>query len=41
VKSFKLDWSDAAQEFTLPDGQSLKQLMADCVGKQIGEEVTL
>jgi iron donor protein CyaY len=41
VKSFKLDWSDAAQEFTLPDGQSLQQLLADCVGKQIGEEVTL
>lgn len=41
VKSFKLDWSDAARAFALPSGQTLKELMAECVAKQIGEEVEL
>lgn len=41
-KSFKLDWSDAAGAFVLPGtGQTLAELMAEQISKQIGEEVTL
>lgn len=41
VKSFKLDWSPEAQAFVLPGGQTLRELMSECVSKQIGEEVNL
>jgi CyaY protein len=41
VKSFKLDWNEQAQAFVLPTGQTLKELMADCVARQVGEEVEL
>jgi CyaY protein len=41
VKSFKLDWNETAQAFTLPTGQTLKQLMAECVTKQLGQTVDL
>src|SRR5688572_27632403 len=41
-KSFKLDWEPAREEFVLAEsGQSLHELMADAVSKQIGETVTL
>jgi len=41
VKSFKLDWDYARAEFVLPDGRSLRQLMADVTGEQLGEAVVL
>ena len=41
-KSFKLDWSDTAQAFVLPEtGQTLADLMADAIGRQLGQEVRL
>jgi iron donor protein CyaY len=41
-KSFKLDWDASREEFVLADsGQSLHELMADAISKQIGENVTL
>ena len=41
-KSFKLDWDPAREQFVLSDsGQTLHDLMADAVSKQIGETVTL
>ncbi len=41
--SFKLDWSDAANEFVLPKtGEPLKPLVARLINQQLGEEaVTL
>lgn len=42
TRSFKLDWDAAREEFVLPEsGQSLHDLMADVVSKQIGATVTL
>ncbi len=42
VRSFKLDWSDAAQAFVLAStGETLDQLLANVVGQQLGETVTL
>jgi CyaY protein len=42
VKSFKLDWDPDAGEFVLPgDGRSLKKLLADLAGEQLGEPVDL
>jgi len=42
TKSFKLDWNEAAKAFVLPaTGQDLKALMADVIGKQLGEAVEL
>ena len=42
VKSYKLDWNEATGKFVLPaTGQSLKQLMADAIGRHLGEEVEL
>ena len=41
-KSFKLDWDPDAGEFVLPgDGRSLKKLLADLAGEQLGEPVDL
>lgn len=41
-KSYKLDWSAAANDFVLPaSGQTLTELIQDAIGKQLGEEVTL
>ena len=41
-KSFKLDWDAAGEMFVLAaSGQSLAQLMAEAVGKQLGQEVRL
>jgi len=39
-KSFKLDWEPARDAFVL-GGQSLVELIADAVGKQLGGEVRL
>jgi len=39
-KSFKLDWDAARGAFVL-GGQSLVELIADAVGKQLGGEVRL
>src|ERR1700722_16859347 len=41
VQSFKLDWTEASAEFTLPDGRTLQQLIADVVSEQMGEQVDL
>ena len=41
-KSFKLDWDPARVAFVLAGtGQTLAALMAEAVGKQLGEKVTL
>jgi iron donor protein CyaY len=41
-KSYKLDWEPSRGQFVLADtGQSLAELMADAVSRQIGEEVRL
>ena len=41
-KSFKLGWDAAKSAFVLPEtGETLDQLIASAVGKQIGEEVSL
>jgi len=40
--SFKLDWSDADQEFVLTKtGEKLKPLMSRLISQQLGEEVEL
>jgi CyaY protein len=39
-RSFKLDW-DAARDVFALDGQSLVELIADAVGKQLSTEVKL
>lgn len=42
TKSFKLEWQDGAGAFVLPEsGATLKALMADVVGRQLGEAVPL
>jgi len=41
VQSFKLDWNDAASAFVLPDGRTLRQLIADVISQQLGERVSL
>ncbi len=41
-KSFKLDWDDAREAFVLPaTEQTLVEMIADAIGQQIGEHVTL
>ncbi len=41
-KSFKLDWDDAREAFVLPaTEQTLVEMIADAIGHQIGEPVTL
>lgn len=41
-KSFKLDWDAEARAFVYPEnGQTLLELMAEQIGKKLGEEVTL
>ena len=41
-KSFKLDWDAGRNSFVLPDsGQTLHDLVADAVGRQLGEEIEL
>lgn len=41
-RSFKLDWDGTRSTFVLSDtGQSLNELMADVIGQQVGEEVSL
>jgi CyaY protein len=39
-KSFKLDWDAGRSAFVL-GGQSLSELIAEAIGKQLGEEVEL
>jgi CyaY protein len=40
-KSFKLGWNEARQAFVLPDsGQSLRELLADAVSRQLGTTVS-
>ena len=41
VQSFKLDWNEASAAFALPGGRTLHQLVADVVGEQLGERVSL
>jgi hypothetical protein len=41
VKSFKLDWNEAAGQFVFGDGRSLLQLIGELVGEQLGETVQL
>jgi CyaY protein len=41
VQSFKLDWLESAAAFALPDGRTLNTLIADVVGEQLGEMVSL
>lgn len=41
-RSFKLDWDEAAGAFVFPaTGQSLNELIAGAISRQLGEEVTL
>jgi CyaY protein len=40
--SFKLDWDPARSAFVHPGtGQTLKELVEDAIGKQLGEEIKL
>lgn len=40
--SFKLDWNEDREAFVLgATGQTLKELMAEAIGKQLGREVAL
>jgi len=42
MKSFKLDWDDVRGAFVLPEtGQSLKEVVAAAVSRQVGATVTL
>jgi iron donor protein CyaY len=41
-KSFKLDWDSVQNTFVLASsGQTLAELIAEVIGQQVGEEVTL
>jgi CyaY protein len=41
-KSFKLDWDAARNTFVLPaTGQTLDELIADAISRQLGEAVSL
>jgi CyaY protein len=41
-KSFKLDWDSVQNAFVLASsGQTLAELIADAIGQQLGEKVTL
>jgi CyaY protein len=41
-KSYKLDWNPESEQFVLPEtGQTLTELLADAVSRQIGEAVDL
>ncbi len=42
MKSFKLDWDPKRGAFIVPEsGQTLVELVAGAVGRQLGEEVSL
>jgi iron donor protein CyaY len=41
VKSFKLDWDQAAAQFSFTDGRGLRKLIGDLVSEQLGEQVDL
>ena len=42
VSSFKLDWSEQAQDFVLAKtGEGLKNLVARLIGEQLGETIEL
>jgi CyaY protein len=41
-RSFKLDWNDSRGSFVLGDtGQTLAELIASAIGRQLEEEITL
>jgi CyaY protein len=41
-RSFKLDWDDARAAFVMPGtGQTLTELIASAIGRQLGEEIEL
>ncbi len=40
-KSFKLDWNPAQQAFTLPEGETLAELIARQISQEVGEPITL
>lgn len=40
-KSYKLDWDHVENQFVLPSGQSLTELIQEAITKQLGEEVSL
>jgi len=42
VRSYKLDWEEAEQDFVVPaTGQNLRSLIEDAIGHHLGQEVTL
>lgn len=41
VQSFKLDWNPAAGAFAFSDGRTLRQLISDLIGQQLGGPVSL
>jgi iron donor protein CyaY len=41
VQSYKFEWVPAASAFQLPSGQSLPDMMAEAIGKHLGQPVTL
>jgi CyaY protein len=42
TKSFKLHWDEAREAFVLKEtGQTLRELMADVIGRHLGEAVRL
>jgi CyaY protein len=41
VQSFKLDWNEAAASFAFSDGRTLRQLIAELAGEQLGTPVSL
>ena len=40
-KSFKLDWNPDRQAFTLPEGETLAELIARQISQEVGEPITL
>ncbi len=41
TRSFKFDWDAAASEFVLPDGKTLRAMVAEAISTQMGEDVRL
>jgi CyaY protein len=40
-KSYKLDWNTGLGQFTMPSGQTLRQLIEEAITRQTGEPITL
>ena len=41
AKSYKLDWDESRAAFALASGPTLRELIAEAISRQIGEEVKL